>query len=321
MLTALCVAAVSLPTLASPILTESANGYGLLATVYPDHADKKKVYFFPNRGVVERDRNNEPVFGMVHWGTKTPDPTDGGGLLNVNFNLALGGDLPTVLEKYQEQKFQTVVMPVQSSELVFMERDGVQQMSNIYEGVSLPPYSGRAEDSIALSTSLSEVGAKALKKLLTGSNNALTANYCYQVHGVSPIFDAKIKLNFKKVYEHFVSQASFRKWWIKVNIRTEIQKLVERESIKIEINGGTANQYDYIMALVDRMITRFFIPKTQNAKAKPSGSFSVAYARTEEDREHTYHLTQREYITRDFCIGIPLSEIKNYPHLVVDADQ
>lgn len=305
---------------ALPILTESMNGSGSLGTLYPDHSDPNKVYFMPNRGGLQKDAAGVPEFGMSYWGISTPNEKPGGFFAGV-FNLSTGSELQKAIDAQLAKGKSVAVMPVQSSYIHFADKDGNRIMEMLFEDVDLPPFSGRAEDSFGLQATLTKVGAMALASQLRSGAVGLKMGYCYEVTGLSPVFNAKITLNYHKVYEHFLAQVSYGRWWYKVNIRTEIEKLVENKSIKIEINGGTAQDKDYVMGLVDRMVLKFFEPVLENRRNSAGGRIGISYTKIMEDRTQTFEMTQRELINREYCVDMSLGQLKEFPYLIVDADK
>lgn len=310
---------ISLQALALPILTESSNGTGLVATIYPDHENPSKFYFFPNSGSLEKNESGVPRFGMSYW-----NPEDGNttaGYFSGIFRLGVDSQLKEAIAKYQKSGKQISVMPVQESHLYFMEdREGNRLLTDLYKEISLPPFSGRAEDSIGISASLTKSGAQMLASILTNGGTGADLKYCYEIKGVSPIFHAKIQLNYQKIYSHFLAQARGGSWWWKWSIRTEVEKLIENGDIKIQINGGTANQYDYIMALADRMIAKFMDPILDNRRGTTSGRFGVSSTRIVEDRELSFDLKQRELISREFCVSLGMGELKAFPWLITKTE-
>lgn len=308
-------------TWALPILSESTDGKGLVAVIHPDHEVSNKVYFFPNTGALEKTDRGVPRFGMSYWGIKTNDP-DAGGYFSGIFRLGMSADLRESVQRLKGSGYQVAVMPVQESKIYFMQdENGERRMPALFKEVDVPPYGGQPDASIGLSAYLSKLGARMLAKQLTSGALGLDLNYCYKVKGVSPVFHAKIVLNYHKIYEHFIAQAHGTFFWHKWQIRSELEKLIENKDISIEINGGDANKYDYIMALADRMVARFFDPQLENRRAPEYGNFSVGYNRVVEDRVSTFDLKQREIIEREFCVALGLDELKEFPWLVVNADE
>lgn len=315
----LAMSFVSMNTMALPILTESVNGEGLLATIYPDHEVTNKVYFLPNRGSLQKDARGVPEFGMSYWGISKIDEEAGGHFTGI-FNLSMDGDLKKAIDSHLAKGNQVAVIPVQESRVHFKEKNGARIMEEYFKEIDVPEFAGRVEDSFSLSGSLTKIGAKMLSSQLKSGAVGTDLNYCYSITGLSPIFDAKIKLNYNKIYMHFMAQVNVRKWWYKVHIRAEVEKLVENSSVKIEINGGDAKKYDYIMALVDRLSEKFFVPHLENRRSNAGGNFSLSNTEIIEDREMTFELKQRELIDRQFCIGMGLGQLKDFPFLIVDTD-
>jgi hypothetical protein len=310
----------SLNALALPVLTESVDGSGLLATIYPDHENPNKVYFFPNTGALEKGTNGQPRFGMSYWTPK--DDNSSAGYFSGIFRLAVSGDLRTAVDNHLKAGKQAAVIPVQESHLYFMEdREGSRLLTDLYKEISMPPFSGRAEDSIGISASLTKSGAMMLSSILAAGGNGADLKYCYEIKGLSPIFHANIQLNYHKVYKHFIAQASGGRWFWKWSVRTEVEKLIESGDIKIQINGGTANQYDYIMALADRMVTKFMVPILDNRRGTTSGRFGMSLTVITEDRDLTFDLKQREIINREYCVSLGLGELKEYPWLITNAEK
>lgn len=310
---------MSLNALALPILTESSDGTGLLATIYPDHENSKKFYFFPNTGSLEKDSAGVPRFGMSYW--KPEEGSTTGGYFSGIFRLGVDADLKGAVENYKKAGKQISVIPVQESHLYFMEdREGNRLLTDLYKEISMPPFSGRAEDSIGISASLTKSGALMLAGILNNGGNGADLKYCYEIKGVSPIFHANIQLNYHKVYKHFLAQARGGRWWWKWSVRTEIEKLVESGDIKIQINGGNANQYDYIMALADRMVTKFMDPILDNRRGTTSGRFGVSLVKIFEDRDLSFDLKQRELISREYCVSLGMGELKAFPWLITKTE-
>lgn len=310
----------SLHSFALPILTESVNGEGLIATIYADHEDLKKVYFLPNRGGLQIDARGVPEFGMSYWGI-TKESEDAGGYFAGIFNLSIGGDLKTALNSHLAKGHQVAVIPVKESHVHFKEKNGERIMEDLFSEIDLPEFAGRQEDSFSLSASLTKKGARMLAAQLKGGGVGTELNYCYSIVGLTPVFDAKITLNYHKIYQHFLAQARVGRWWFRANIRTEVEKLVSNGSIKIEIMGSDAKKYDYIMALADRMAEKFFVAELENRRNSAGGRFGVSYTVIIEDREQVFKLTQRELIEREFCVGLGIGQLKDFPQLIVNVDE
>lgn len=300
---------------ALPILSASSDNYGRLATITPDHEDPRQRYFFPNMGGVQKNRNGVPRFGLSYWDEPT---SGGGGFMSGVFKLSIDDELRAAIDDSMKRGLKVSVLPVQRSFIRFMQdENGERVFNNLFSEIDLPPYSGRAEDSIGLSASLTTIGGKVLAQQILSAGFGSELEYCYTIKGVSPVFDAKIELNYDKIYRHFLAQARGGRWWWKWSIRTEVEKLIENQDIKIQINGGDATKYDYIMALVDRFSERFFIPALENRRGSVPGRMGVSYTVIEEHRTKTFQLTQREIIERDYCVSLGIDELKDFPELIV----
>ena len=74
------------------------------------------------------------------------------------------------------------------------------------------------------------------------------------------------------------------------------------------------------MAMVDRFVEKFFEPVLENRRNSAGGRFGVSYTRIVEDRELSFLLTEREIIDREYCVSIGLGQLKDFPYLIVNAD-
>jgi len=300
---------------ALPILTESEDNYARLATILPDHEDKKKRYFFPNRGGLEMSDSAVPRFALTYW-----DATPGeeiGGLMTAIMNLRIGGDLQASINQSLKEGYKTTILPAQKSYLRFMEdKEGTRVIDGIFHEADIGEFSGRPEDSFGVTASLTPRGGGVLATQVLNAGMGAKMEYCYEIKGVSPVFHGKITMNYKKVYEHFVARASGGRLWWKWSIKREIEELVEKEAIRIEINGGDAKQIDYIAAVADRMAVKFFEPRTENRKISASGKYGLAKITIREDRESVFEMKQREIIDREYCLAVAMDDIKKFPWLV-----
>lgn len=312
--------ALLLPALAHalPVLSESTDSSGRVATIHPDHLDPNQHYFFPNQGAPTRNSKGVPNFALTYWDAGVVDST--GGFMSGVFKLSMDPELKASIDAGLAQGQKMSVMPVQRSYIRFMQnQDGTPVMGDFFKAVNMPPYSGRAEDSIGLSASLQPGAGRAFAMQILNSGYGGELEYCYEVKGVSPLFMAQITLNYHKIYTHFVAQASGGRWWWKWSIRTEIEKLIESKTITIDIQGGDAKQADYVMNLVDHMVEKFFIPELENRRAGTSSRFSVGYNRIEEDRDFTYKLTEREIVNREYCVSLGIQDLQDFPNLITEV--
>ena len=303
---------------ALPILTESVNGLGSLATLYQDHENPNKVYFMPNRGGLQKDSSGTPEFGLTYWGLKGPEKA--GGFMAGIFNLWTGEELQKAIDAQIRNGKQVAVLPVQSSYIHFADKDGNRIMQTMFSEVDLPPFSGRAEDSFGIQAILTGQGAIYLASLLKNGATGAKLSYCYEVTGLSPLFNATISLNYHKIYKHFLGQASGGRLWWKWSIRNEVEKLIEDKSIVIKINGGDAKQKDYVMALVDRFATKFFDPILESRRNSAGSRWGISDTKIVEDRDLHFSITEREIIEREYCVDVGLGQLKDFPHLIVNAD-
>ncbi|WP_413290549.1 hypothetical protein [Bdellovibrio sp. HCB337] len=317
---------------AVPLLGETAGSIKVSGnvTLYRDHADPNKVYYFPNSTRFSIDNNKVPLFNFVYWGLD--NPATGGAYMTMTTHLSSDEAQKKDLENFMATNptIEVAVLPVMSSSVGLQTTATNQQpLSGLFTEFNFALHGGRAEDEIGVNAVLTGTGAKAFKALLTKSSSSalLKMDYCYKVQGYGPNMDAKITAKMDRVYEYFQTSHSGGWGWFSWSIQAVVEKLVAERSIIIEMNGGDAKDWEYIRTISETLTARLFVPElsatpiTVAAPANRLFRFGGGYVRKEELQTETWTWKRRDLVERDFCTNIMIKDLEPYrDRLVISAD-
>lgn len=323
---------LSSSALAIPLLGETAGSIKVSGnvTLYRDHADPNKVYFFPNSTSFSVDNNNVPLFNFVYWGLD--NPATGGAYMTMTTHLSSDPTQKKDLENFMAEnpQMQVAVLPIRSSSIGLQTTVANQApLLGLFTEFNFARHGGRAEDEIGVNAVLTGIGAKAFKALLTksGGSALLKMDYCYKVQGYGPNMDAKITANMRRVYDYFELSHSGGWGWFSWSIQSVVEKLVAERSIIIEMNGGDAKDWEYIRTISETLTERLFVPElsaTPVTVAAPSNRlfrFGGGSVHKEELQVETWTWKRRDLVARDFCTNILIKDLEPYrDRLVISAD-
>ena len=320
---------------ALPLLSESAAlNAGSNLTLYPDHEDPTKFYFFPNSSKIARDESNMPLFTFTHYGLSNGGAiSEAGGFMVGVMRLTSSNDQQVALDKFLQSRSGAgvAVLPVLSStvNLVNTSDKMAAPLKTFFTEFNLPPHGGRAEDEAGFNAVLTGLGAKLMKKHLEGTVG-IKFDYCYQVQGLGPNMDANIKLNYKRIHDQLkVKFGLSYSFWTRIEIEKEVESLKTRGLISWEINGGTAKDEEYLKSVANDLVNRFFKPELDTIRAElPKTELGWSFTRfqmkqvsQEQDTQISYLMKKRELTTREFCIPLPVKDLKPFiKDVILDAD-
>lgn len=322
---------LSKPVLAVPLFGETAGTIknGIL-TLYRDHANPNKVYFFPNSTRFSSDNSGIPLFNFVYWGLE--NPSSGGAYMTMTTHLGSDTDQQAALDTYikEHPEVEVAVLPIKSSTIGLQTTaTGTAPLIDLFKEFNFAQYGGRAEDEIGVNAVLTGVGAKAFKALLTKSAGSalLKMDYCYKVQGFGPNMDASISVNMKRVYEYFQASHSGGWGWFSWSIQAVVEKLHAERAIQITMNGGDAKEWEYLQKISETITARMFVPElaaTPITVAAPSNRlfrFGGGAVRKEELQTETWNWKRTDLEERDFCTAIVIKDLDKYrDRLVISAD-
>lgn len=322
---------LSKPVLAVPLFGETAGTIknGIL-TLYRDHANANKVYFFPNSTRFSSDNSGVPLFNFVYWGLD--NPTSGGAYMTMTTHLAADVDQKAALDTYLQEhpSVEVAVLPIKSSTIGLQTTaSGAQPLTDLFKEFNFARHGGRAEDEIGVNAVLTGVGAKAFKALLTKSAGSalLKMDYCYKVQGFGPNMDASISVNMKRVYEYFQVSHSGGWGWFSWSIQSVVEKLHAERAIQITMHGGDAKEWEYLQKISEAITARMFVPVlsaspvSETAPGNRLFRFGGGSVRKEELQTEIWNWKRTDLEERDFCTAIVIKNLDKYrDRLVISAD-
>lgn len=319
---------------AVPLLGETAGTIECgLVTLYKDHADPNKVYFFPNSTEFSKGNDDIPLFNFVYWGLDNVGAQDQGAYMTLTTHLASDATKAKNLKDCikSNPNLKISVLPIKSSTIGLQKTtyDGSSPLSALFTEFNFAKAGGRPEDEIGVNAVLNAVGARAFRAMLLKGNGGskLKIDYCYNVQGYGPSMDAKIRVNMKRVYEFFQASASVNNWFFSVGISRSVEKLHAEGAIHIEKNGGDAKDWEYLTKIAETVTTRLFKPELSASQSVGVASgnrpfiFTGGGVTKEEQKEETWTWVRRDLEEREFCTAVVLKDLEPYmSKLVISAD-
>ena len=313
-----------------PIVADSEKiQFGEILTLYPDHRDPNKVYFFPNSSILAKDTSGLPMFGLTTWGLDDGDLQEAGAWMTFTARLASDPLQQIALERYLKDNpgKSLAVIPVKQSTLgLETNNEGSSPFGTLFSEMSISDLAGHAEDEIGFMSTLTGVGAKVFKEAVK-KPDAFKLTYCYSFDGAGPDMDAKITVKWKRVYDHYRASFSYGGWFRKVRITKEVEKLRQSGDVKWEINGGNADDQTYVKQVAEAIVSRLFTPVLQYVPAGQTKesrkwsflSFGFSSTHRSELKTETWEMSRRELVERERCIPVNVKDVKpHYNQLVTD---
>lgn len=330
----LVVLAFANSAMAVPLFGETAGTIkeGIL-TLYRDHQDSKKVYFFPNSTRFSLDRQGIPLFNFVHWGLSDKGPMDpaAGAYMTLSTHLSPDDDQQKALDSYiaNHPEMEVAVLPIKKSMIGLQTTNtGEMPLKTIFTEFNFAKVGGRAEDEIGVNAVLTPIGAKAFKALLKKdvAGQKIKFDYCYTTQGYGPNMDASVKVNMRRVYDYFEGGHSGGWGWFSWSIKTVVEKLQDERAIVITMNGGDAKQWEILNAVASDITQRLFKPELSASPVSPASTnrlfnFGAGVVKKEELKEETWTYIRRDLEEREVCTAVAVKDLTPYlDKLVINAD-
>ena len=315
---------LSSQSFAYPIVSDSeAIRYGDVLTLYLDHREANKVYFAPNSSMLAKDNSDMPMFGLTTWGlNEVPFRPENAGAW-VTFTARLTSDplQAAALARYLEDNpnKRVAIIPVKESTLGLESNKPGAPFSKLFDEMSISRIGGHLEDEIGFMSTLTGIGAKVFKEAVK-KPDSLKIQYCYTFDGAGPDMDAKITVNWQRVYDHYRSSFTVGRWWRKATITREVEKLRQSGHVKWEINGGTADDQEYVKEVAEQIVKRLFVPilqyvpagQTKEARGWSFMSFNHSSTHRSEHKEEVWEMSRRQLVERERCLPVNVRDVKNY---------
>lgn len=288
------------------ILIYETVGSSNFMTLFRDSADPKLFYFVPKFSELATfPKTGKLKFGSRLFKGDESDHTDGLAI----YNFSVSGVIPTAeltqakadLEStYGSGVRISAITPDTKAPALSPLTDG------IYTSIKCQSVGVDLFADLACSFTVSEKFANDVKELFR-QPLGWSGKIDFSVRTKKTSFDWKITANWHRVQEHFKSQLSVKYWFVSANLSYETQKLIENDTIHIDITGGTPSQKEMVYGFAEKIAQRLFVPTLQPGPmaSHPSGSavcFSLSYSRVEEDRTSVWSGSERDY--EDKPLGI-----------------
>jgi len=348
----------ALPMLEEPVpLPASFEG---IITVYPDSHNSATVQSFwlaPSTARIVRNPPAKPnetgklAFGLVHSGISGFDPDGVSALLTATFQPYV--DAATV---QQAKDLITKSVEAAGGKAYFRYIAPKETEVFFLVGGQYVDWTGRKPDSV-VKGGLVEAGipfqikvtdsqdARALSQ--AGGDDASTMGVLYRMKfdGIRGRCHFLITGKFKETYEHFKSAVTASGWFgfARASARVEIQKLVSKDAIKIQLYQCTQEKFDkyYPTEAVEGLMTQIAARTGAFARTlKPNGlpdapggggfwgwSFSAGggFESYDEDRELSYEYDLNFTEEQEFIFGMAFptggDELKSYIKNLTDTNK
>lgn len=324
---------LSMPAVAVPLFGETSGTIkeGIL-TLYKDHLDPKKVYFFPNSTRFSVDKQGIPLFNFVYWGLKDHSNFDqAGAYLTLSTHLAPDSDQQKALDSYiaNHPEAEVAVLPIKKSMIGLQTTNpGEMPLKILFTEFNFAKVGGRAEDEIGINAVMTPVGAKAFKALLQKdvAGQKIKFDYCYTTQGYGPNMDATVTVNMRRVYDYFEGSHSGGWGWFSWSIKSVVEKLQDERAILIKMNGGDAKQWEVLNVVASDITQRLFKPELSATPVTPASTnrlfnFGVGSVKKEELKEEVWTYIRRDLEEREVCTAVSVKDLAPYlDKLVVSAD-
>lgn len=294
------------------ILIYDTIGTSNFMTLFRDSADPKLFYFVPKFSELA----TFPGTGKLKFGArlfkKTANPSDGFAI----FNFAVSGVVPRS------------ELTAALAELTAMYGPGVRisaitpdtkapaltpLMEGIYTNIKCQSAGVDLFTDLACSFTVPEDIAMDVKEIF---QTALgwPGQIDFTVRTKKTSFDWKITANWHLVQEHFKSQVSVKYWFVSTNLAYETQKLIQNDTIHIDITGGTPTQREMVYGFAEKIAQRLFVQTLRPGPtaAHPSGSavcFSLSYSKVEEDRVSVWSGSERDYEEKALGVAAAIGDV------------
>lgn len=325
---------------AVPLFGETAGTikHGVL-TLYKDHQNPNKVYFFPNSTEFLKSTRGFPLFNFVYWGLNKGSGSGQvvGAYMTMSSRLSMDKDQKLALQNYiaSNPHMEVAVLPIKSSVIgLSTTAQGGPPLKNLFTEFNFSKVGGRAEDEIGINAVLTETGARAFRALLLSRSEGslIKFDYCYKIEGYGPNMDASVSVDMKRVYDIFQAKASFGGWfWNARSIRMVTETLRDNRDVRITMNGGDATEMEVLTKISEVITARLFTPELANSpnrSAVPQASsnafftFNASSLNQSELKNETWHFVRRDLVEREFCTAISIKDLQPYlSELVTSADE
>jgi tetratricopeptide (TPR) repeat protein len=258
-LTAVFVLAAAVTAAAEVALDEVVQAGRFV--LYRDHADPHKYYYVPDAPRLATKRDGTPEFAFIKY-SKTDGATKGG---IIHFLVTWGmseGELSTAESALRLKDAQAKIAgPVPFKEGTFKVvsatagEGGIFSRKIVGEGKA-PIMPGQKA---AVSIALTEEGASLLWESFKNPTSDISVMFDLKFAGVTPAFQAKLKVNWDKVYtQHDIklhAEGTIKVVKLQADVRAILEELRQQGAIQLEVVGENQDMQKMLDAVYGHLLT------------------------------------------------------------------
>ena len=229
--------------------------------LYRDHADPHKYYYVPDAPRLATKRDGTPEFTFIKY-SKTDGATKGG---IIHFLVTWGmseGELSTAESALRLKDPQAKIAgPVPFKEGTFKVvsatagEGGLFSRKIVGEGKA-PIMPGQKA---AVSIALTEEGASLLWESFKNPTSDISVMFALKFAGVTPAFQAKLKVNWDKVYtQHDIklhAEGTIKVVKLQADVRAILESLRQQGAIQLDVVGENESMQKMLDAVYGHLIT------------------------------------------------------------------
>ncbi|MCR4396415.1 MAG: tetratricopeptide repeat protein [Candidatus Saccharicenans sp.] len=230
---------------------------------YRDHADPHKYYYVPDQPRLATKRDGTPEFTFIKY-TKTDSTTKGGVihfLVTWGFTSRELSSAESALKSVDPQAKLAGPVPLKEGTFQIISatagEDGIFNRRIVGEGKA-PVLPGQKA---AVSIALTEEGASLLWESFKNPTSDVSVQYVLKFSGITPAFQAKLKVDWDKVYSQHDIKAAVEGIVKVVKLRADLgatlEELRQKGAIQLEVVGENENMqklletaYNHILQLM-----------------------------------------------------------------------
>jgi len=229
--------------------------------LYRDHADPHKYYYVPDAPRLAAKRDGTPEFTFIKY-SKTDGATKGG---IIHFLVTWGfseGELSSAESALRLKDHEAKIAgPVPFKEGTFKVvsatagEGGIFNRRIVGEGKA-PIMPGQKA---AVSIALTEEGASLLWESFKNPTSDISVMFALKFAGVTPAFQAKLKVNWDKVYtQHDIklhAEGTIKVVKLQADVRAILENLRQQGAIQLDVVGENESMQKMLDAVYGHLIT------------------------------------------------------------------
>ncbi|MGB9906186.1 MAG: tetratricopeptide repeat protein [Candidatus Saccharicenans sp.] len=285
---------------------------------YRDHADPHKYYYVPDQPRLATKRDGTPEFTFIKY-TKT-DSTSKGGVIHflVTWGFTSGelNSAESALKSVDPQAKLAGPVPFKEGTFQIISatagKDGIFNRRIVGEGKA-PVLPGQKA---AVSIALTEEGASLLWESFKNPTSDVSVQYVLKFSGITPAFQAKLKVDWDKVYtQHDIKTAvegTVKVVKLRADLGATLEELRQKGAIQLEVVGENENMQKLLETAYNHIL-QLMCDKVPMETGGPSGQSAFLWLRNNQKLKYIWADSPGSWSQRSenyFC-GLPDGEIQS----------